>query len=79
MGMRRVKSWSRLEDPSTYDYSKVSDDDLLAMKGIARDYAAMFLTDGRGVFVEVLNRTGLYAINKELWKRGLTPAQEGKA
>jgi len=78
MGVRRVKSWERLADRSEYDYQKVPDADLLSMKAIARAYAEIFFYDGRGLFLEVLDKSGLSAINKELWNRGLTPAQRGK-
>ena len=78
MGVRRIKSWERLRDRSGYEYSKLPDDDLLGMKSIARRETAFFLADSRSVFLEVMRKSGLAAINDELWKRGLTPAQRGK-
>lgn len=75
MGVRRVKSWSRLADRSSFDYSATPDEDLFAMKAIARHEAAVFLVDGRAAFVQALDRSGLAGINLELWKRGLKPAQ----
>jgi|AVFP01.1.fsa_nt_gi hypothetical protein len=69
MGARRVTLWRRLCDRSGYDYRKVSDDDLLSMKAIARHEAAMFAADGRAVFAEVIHRTGLFAINVEIQAR----------
>ena len=78
MGVRRVKSWARLSERAGYGYSNLPDDDLLAMKKIARAESAMFLTEGSGTFVAMVNRSGLYAINLEVWKRGLTPAQKGQ-
>lgn len=77
MGMRRVKAWSRLADRSSFDYSAAPDEDLLRMKATARRAAALFMADGRAVFVAALDQTGLAGINLELWKRGLTPAQGG--
>ncbi len=76
MGVRRRNAWRRLQDRSRYSYSKSPDDDLLAMKSVARQEAQMFLADGRGLFLEAHRLSGLSAINNELWKRGLTPAQQ---
>jgi hypothetical protein len=79
MGMRRIKSWSRLTDRGSYDYSAVPDDDLLAMQPIARHETAIFLYDTRASFLMAQDYTGLYRINLELSRRGLKPPQEGKA
>lgn len=79
MGIRRINTWRGQTDRSGYDYSRVPDADLLAMKEIARPEAAVFLYDTRGGFIQALDCTGLAAINRELWARQLTPAQLARA
>lgn len=76
MGMRRIKSWARLANRDGYDYSAVPDDDLLTMQPIARHETAIFLYDTRAAFVMAQEYTGLYAINRELWQRGIRPQGE---
>lgn len=78
MGIRRVNTWRRNNDRSGHDYSALPDDDLLTMQPIARSESAIYLYDGRGMFLDAMDRTGLYAINRELWQRGIRP-QEGNA
>lgn len=55
---------------SNFDYSSVSDADLITMQKIARSKSAVYLYDSRGQFLDALDRTGLYLINRELWRRG---------
>jgi hypothetical protein len=76
MGIRRINNWQRLADRSAFNYAQVPNSDLLSMKGIARTESAIFLYDGPGLFTQVLRKSGLGAINVELWRRGLTPAQQ---
>ncbi|MDO8862463.1 hypothetical protein Q6D67_12200 [Haliea sp. E1-2-M8] len=76
MSTKRMDNWQRLTDRHEFDYAQVPDSDLLSMKVIARNESAIFLYDGSGVFIQALRTTGLGAINVELWRRGLTPAQQ---
>jgi len=76
MGAKRMNTWARLTNRSSYNYRSLTDVDLLTMQPIARSESAIYLYDGRGMFLDALDRTGLNAINLELSRRGLRPQGE---
>lgn len=72
-----IRKWRSTENRSNFDYSKLEDEILFRMKHEAMaDFAPLETNLGLARGIE---KTGLDGVNRELWRRGLTEAQQRKS